>query len=329
MQGREFAGGMGYRWGFNGKPQDSETLTMDYGLRIYSPRLSKFLSTDPLALSFPWNSTYAFAENDVIRCIDLEGMEKFVVVHCWEPSLDGNHRYTKYNGTALIYIPNVESNRLYRAPEHKYTEMTMTIHKELTSEEMRSITGDIYDKNPRNDKMEILKNHVRCSIYFCVDPSSSQKSRLPNAVFTNSSNNASEIAKLSMIESNYNLGILARNNLIPRTTSIYYNLNKYNSTELTPEYILSLQKFLSNNPDYVIRVTGFTDMTGEATDNLELGHKRANDVKERLVKLGISANRIQTFSRGELDAQVPEEASDNDRQKDRRVDVQWAPRAPQ
>jgi hypothetical protein len=26
---------------------------------------------------YPWNSTYAFAENDVIRCIDLEGAEKY------------------------------------------------------------------------------------------------------------------------------------------------------------------------------------------------------------------------------------------------------------
>jgi hypothetical protein len=35
---------------------------------------------DPLAVSYPWNSTFAFAENDVIRAIDLEGLERYVVV---------------------------------------------------------------------------------------------------------------------------------------------------------------------------------------------------------------------------------------------------------
>jgi hypothetical protein len=50
----------------------------DYGLRIYDPRLGKFLSTDPLSAEYPWNSTYAFAENDVIRSIDVEGAEKHV-----------------------------------------------------------------------------------------------------------------------------------------------------------------------------------------------------------------------------------------------------------
>jgi len=35
--------------------------------------------SDPLGKSFPWNSPYSFAENDVIRCIDLDGLEKVVV----------------------------------------------------------------------------------------------------------------------------------------------------------------------------------------------------------------------------------------------------------
>lgn len=39
----------------------------------------KFLSVDPLTKNYPWNSTYAFAENDVIRSIDLDGLEKFIV----------------------------------------------------------------------------------------------------------------------------------------------------------------------------------------------------------------------------------------------------------
>ena len=70
------APGGGYRFGFNGKENDGETGTQDYGLRIYNPSLGKFLSLDPLFKGFPWNSPYSFAENDVIRCVDLDGGEK-------------------------------------------------------------------------------------------------------------------------------------------------------------------------------------------------------------------------------------------------------------
>jgi len=66
-------------YGFNGKEKDKETGTQDYGMRIYNPSLGRFLSVDPLSRSYPWNSPYAFAENDVIRSIDLEGLEKLVV----------------------------------------------------------------------------------------------------------------------------------------------------------------------------------------------------------------------------------------------------------
>jgi RHS repeat-associated protein len=68
-----------YRYSFNGKEKDDEMGTQDYGMRIYDARLGRFLSVDPLTKNFPWNSTYAFAENDVIRCIDLEGGEKLEV----------------------------------------------------------------------------------------------------------------------------------------------------------------------------------------------------------------------------------------------------------
>jgi RHS repeat-associated protein len=84
MVGRTFSAGA-YRYGFNGKEKDPETSgegnQYDYGFRIYNPRLGKFLSVDPLTKEYPWNSTYAFAENDVVRSIDLDGLEKKTVIH--------------------------------------------------------------------------------------------------------------------------------------------------------------------------------------------------------------------------------------------------------
>ena len=73
-----------YRYGFNGKENDNEVKgqgnELDYGMRIYDPRAGKFLSVDPLAREYSWNSPYAYAENDVIRSVDIDGLEKLSVV---------------------------------------------------------------------------------------------------------------------------------------------------------------------------------------------------------------------------------------------------------
>ncbi|TAE01474.1 MAG: hypothetical protein EAZ97_03315, partial [Bacteroidetes bacterium] len=70
-----------YRFGFNGKENDEDLEGQDYGLRIYKPSLGRMFTPDPLGSKFAWNSSYAFAENDVIRCGDLEGGEKKITIN--------------------------------------------------------------------------------------------------------------------------------------------------------------------------------------------------------------------------------------------------------
>jgi RHS repeat-associated protein len=74
------AGGL-YRYGFNGKEKDDEVVQYDYGFRIYDPRLVRFKSVDPLTRTYPWNSPYSYAEGDMTRSIDLDGLEKYIVTY--------------------------------------------------------------------------------------------------------------------------------------------------------------------------------------------------------------------------------------------------------
>jgi len=70
-----------YRYGFNGKENDKETGEQDYGMRIYDPRGSIFLSIDPISYKYPFYSPYIFAGNSPIQAVDLDGREpKSVVV---------------------------------------------------------------------------------------------------------------------------------------------------------------------------------------------------------------------------------------------------------
>lgn len=78
MDGRSYTSS-DYRFGFNAQEKDDEVLgegnALSFKYRIYDTRLGRFLSIDPLFKEYPWNSTYAFAENRVIDGIDLEGAE--------------------------------------------------------------------------------------------------------------------------------------------------------------------------------------------------------------------------------------------------------------
>ena len=53
--------------------------TYQMKFRTHDPQIGRFLQIDPLADQYVHNSTYAYAENDVIRAVDVEGLEKFII----------------------------------------------------------------------------------------------------------------------------------------------------------------------------------------------------------------------------------------------------------
>ena len=112
MPGRKYAQpNSSYRYGFNGKENDNEVKgegnQQDYGLRIYDPRLGKFLSVDPLTASYPWYSPYQFAGNNPIKFIDLDG---------GEPKDPG-----KYDGQGAIAPQIVDGNTCADTENDRWT----------------------------------------------------------------------------------------------------------------------------------------------------------------------------------------------------------------
>jgi RHS repeat-associated protein len=78
MPGRTYTAAS-YKYGFNGKENDNEVKgegnQQDYGMRIYDPRLGRFLSVDPISKEYPELTPYQFASNTPIWAIDLDGLE--------------------------------------------------------------------------------------------------------------------------------------------------------------------------------------------------------------------------------------------------------------
>ncbi|MBK7578882.1 MAG: OmpA family protein [Myxococcales bacterium] len=67
-----------------------------------------------------------------------------------------------------------------------------------------------------------------------------------------------------------------------------------------------------------MRLVGHADPRGEPEYNMVLGGKRADNVKGFIVKKGMNTDKVNTTSRGEMDATGTDEASWTN---DRRVDV--------
>src|SRR5690606_31380597 len=126
-------------YGFNGKENDNETKTQDYGMRIYNPGLGKFLSVDPLSREFAWNSSYAFAENSPLASIDLEGLERYYAA---------NGEYLGKYGTSLeiriVYDKEVAFARRALKNNPQYSGYLQFY---LPSERMGSISLTNYAQN--------------------------------------------------------------------------------------------------------------------------------------------------------------------------------------
>ncbi|MEI6947355.1 RHS repeat-associated core domain-containing protein [Paraflavisolibacter sp. H34] len=141
-----------YRFGFNGKENDGETGMQDYGMRIYDPRLGRFLSTDPLIKDFPWYSTYQFAGGNPIKNLDLDGGEPLDYRERWvdqtiESIRGGSSTWEAYSDNKQLgFIA-------YTAVFDKVTERCWFVH--------RGNDGQYYywKHNPGANQMEYISSN--------------------------------------------------------------------------------------------------------------------------------------------------------------------------
>lgn len=77
-------------------------------------------------------------------------------------------------------------------------------------------------------------------------------------------------------------------------------------------------KWLGANPEKNLVLVGHCDWRGTAEYNLGLGDRRANAVKRYLESLGADPKRLETLSKGSIDAK--QGGGESEWQKDRRVD---------
>ena len=80
---------------------------------------------------------------------------------------------------------------------------------------------------------------------------------------------------------------------------IYFDYDKASLKSDAKQNLDKTASWLSKKPTVTIRIEGNSDERGTNEYNLALGERRANVAKEYLVKLGVSAGRLDTVSLGE------------------------------
>jgi outer membrane protein OmpA-like peptidoglycan-associated protein len=115
-----------------------------------------------------------------------------------------------------------------------------------------------------------------------------------------------------------------RNKLISEGKLISYGIYfDVNSDRLKPESAPSIKEIanvIKDNPDIRVKIVGHTDSDGADDSNLDLSKRRAESVKNELVKnYGIESSRLETEGEGETQPIAPNDSGIN-KAKNRRVE---------
>ena len=100
--------------------------------------------------------------------------------------------------------------------------------------------------------------------------------------------------------------------------AVYFDFDRSNIRQSERAKIQAAKEYLEKNPQYKMLLEGHCDWRGTAEYNLGLGDRRASEVKKYLATLGVSADKLDTLSKGSEDAK--KNADQATMAKDRRVE---------
>lgn len=101
---------------------------------------------------------------------------------------------------------------------------------------------------------------------------------------------------------------------------VLFDLNRAELKSSGEATVERLAEFMREYEDRRVRVEGYTDSTGEASYNQELSERRAGAVRDALVNMGVSRDRVETKGFGE-EYPVATNDTSGGRQQNRRVEI--------
>lgn len=100
---------------------------------------------------------------------------------------------------------------------------------------------------------------------------------------------------------------------------VYFDFDKSGIKTAERVKLQAALDYLNANPQHRLRMEGHCDWRGTGEYNLGLGERRAGAARQFLETAGVAATRLETSSKGDLDA--IENGNDQQMAQDRRVDL--------
>lgn len=81
--------------------------------------------------------------------------------------------------------------------------------------------------------------------------------------------------------------------------TVYFDFDSYRISSAGRDAVAANAKWLKANSNATVQIEGHCDERGTTEYNLALGDRRANAVRDALVRAGVARNRLSTISYGE------------------------------
>jgi peptidoglycan-associated lipoprotein len=101
--------------------------------------------------------------------------------------------------------------------------------------------------------------------------------------------------------------------------TVYFDFDKSDIKPSERDKLRVAKDYLDTHPGHKLLLEGHCDWRGTAEYNLSLGDRRASATKRYLQSIGVAPDRLETLSKGSLEASRNADAATMD--KDRRVDL--------
>ncbi len=84
--------------------------------------------------------------------------------------------------------------------------------------------------------------------------------------------------------------------------TVYFDFDKSDVKASERPKLQAAKEYLDKNPTYRLLLEGHCDWRGTAEYNLGLGDRRSSAAKRYLLSIGVAADRVETLSKGSLEA---------------------------
>lgn len=126
-------------------------------------------------------------------------------------------------------------------------------------------------------------------------------------------------ANAPLLQPRSDFGPDGENRVALQGQTVYFDYDQSAIKPAEREKLKLAKEYLDKNPTHRLVLEGRCDWRGTAEYNLGLGDRRANSTKKYLQSIGVAADKLETRSKGSLEA--AKNADEATMAKDRRVDL--------